>query len=64
MIKNYRQIAKSGPRVVWVGVGKTQGGTLNISPIFDKIKMGKSEPLTFMEDIPMVSDHISISAQE
>jgi len=66
MIKNYRQIAKSGPRVLWVGAGKSQGGGQSvfcISPIFDKMKIERSVPLTFTDAIPKASDRISISAE-
>lgn len=42
MIRNYRQIAKTGSQVAFIGVGKTQGG-----------KQQLGDPTLFIKRIPI-----------
>lgn len=43
MIRNYRQIAKSGSQVALIGIGKTQGGKYRLA-----------EPRFYINDIPRI----------
>lgn len=61
MIRNYREIAKTGSNLSLLAAGKSQGTI--IGSLFDRMKIAKAPLLSFTDTLPGISDSINTAEQ-
>lgn len=61
MIRNYREIAKTGSNLSLLAAGKSQGTI--IGSLFDRMKITKAPLLSFTDTLPGISDSINTAEQ-
>ena len=61
MIRNYREIAKTGSNLSLLAAGKSQGTI--IGSLFDKMKIARAPLLSFSDTLPGISDSINTAEQ-
>lgn len=61
MIRNYRDIAKTGSNLSLLAAGKSQGTIIGC--LFDRMKIAKAPLLSFTDTLPGISDSINTAEQ-